>query len=229
MLADPTSFDVAVTTYEMVTSAHFGAALSHTITWRLLVLDEGHKIKNEETRVANAMRHVACESSCCSSSLYPLYALPSKRRRTGLPHVLLVITSEPTRSSVHINDVLYTVISCIFPRCVLWMQEPVRMRCCCTPWGGCGARPLFSLCLHMCRRQHVLLLTGTPLQNNLHELYALLNFLYPDVFTDSTPFDNAFDLVHHKARAPGRWKTLPGVEHRPACTEPSRDAMNNCS
>lgn len=44
----------------------------------------------------------------------------------------------------------------------------------------------------------MLLLTGTPLQNNLHELYALLNFLYPDVFTDASPFDNAFDLVHHK-------------------------------
>ena len=68
VLADPTSFDVAVTTYEMVTSAHFGAALSHTITWRLLVLDEGHKIKNEETRVANAMRHVACAR--CSNNPY---------------------------------------------------------------------------------------------------------------------------------------------------------------
>lgn len=29
---------------------------------------------------------------------------------------------------------------------------------------------------------HRLLITGTPLQNNLHELWALLNFLLPDVF-----------------------------------------------
>ena len=78
VLADPTSFDVAVTTYEMVTSAHFGAALSHTITWRLLVLDEGHKIKNEETRVANAMRHVACAcalSQCLKQSCHLVAAL----------------------------------------------------------------------------------------------------------------------------------------------------------
>ena len=27
-----------------------------------------------------------------------------------------------------------------------------------------------------------------------HELYALLNFLYPDVFTDARPFDKAFNL-----------------------------------
>jgi len=41
---------------------------------------------------------------------------------------------------------------------------------------------------------HRLLLTGTPLQNNLHELWALLNFLLPDVFGDSDAFDSWFDV-----------------------------------
>lgn len=38
-----------------------------------------------------------------------------------------------------------------------------------------------------------LLITGTPLQNNLHELWALLNFLLPDVFNSSDDFDNWFN------------------------------------
>jgi SWI/SNF-related matrix-associated actin-dependent regulator of chromatin subfamily A member 5 len=37
-----------------------------------------------------------------------------------------------------------------------------------------------------------LLLTGTPLQNNLHELWALLNFLLPELFESSERFDNFF-------------------------------------
>uniref|UniRef100_A0A7R9YFY7 Chromatin-remodeling complex ATPase chain n=1 Tax=Pinguiococcus pyrenoidosus TaxID=172671 RepID=A0A7R9YFY7_9STRA len=39
-----------------------------------------------------------------------------------------------------------------------------------------------------------LLITGTPLQNNLHELWALLNFLLPDVFASADQFDEWFDL-----------------------------------
>ncbi|GMF22877.1 unnamed protein product [[Candida] boidinii] len=38
-----------------------------------------------------------------------------------------------------------------------------------------------------------LLITGTPLQNNLHELWALLNFILPDVFGDNETFDEWFE------------------------------------
>ena len=38
-----------------------------------------------------------------------------------------------------------------------------------------------------------ILITGTPLQNNLHELWALLNFLLPDVFDSSDAFNSWFN------------------------------------
>lgn len=38
--------------------------------------------------------------------------------------------------------------------------------------------------------KHRLLLTGTPLQNNVHELWALLNFIAPDIFYDAEKFES---------------------------------------
>jgi SNF2 family DNA or RNA helicase len=40
---------------------------------------------------------------------------------------------------------------------------------------------------------HRLLLTGTPLQNNLEELWALLNFLLPNIFNSSEDFSQWFN------------------------------------
>ena len=96
-----TNFDVVVTTYEMASSANMKTVLCHRIHWRYLVLDEGHRIKNEKTN-------------------------------------------------------LYERLSVV-------------------------------------KAQRKLLLTGTPLQNNLHELWALLHFLHPETFTSSAAFDRAFD------------------------------------
>ncbi|KAJ9455553.1 ISWI chromatin-remodeling complex ATPase ISW2 [Diplonema papillatum] len=45
------------------------------------------------------------------------------------------------------------------------------------------------------RSTNRLLLTGTPLQNNLKELWALLNFLLPTLFRDATDFDQWFDAA----------------------------------
>ncbi|XP_043673996.1 lymphoid-specific helicase-like isoform X2 [Vespula pensylvanica] len=39
-----------------------------------------------------------------------------------------------------------------------------------------------------------LLLTGTPLQNNLAELWSLLNFLLPDIFNDLAVFESWFNI-----------------------------------
>jgi SNF2 family DNA or RNA helicase len=48
-LMDVDTYDVALTTYEMVNSANYYFSRVH---WRHVVLDEGHRIKNEETLVS---------------------------------------------------------------------------------------------------------------------------------------------------------------------------------
>ncbi|CAM8996032.1 unnamed protein product [Rhodiola kirilowii] len=42
--------------------------------------------------------------------------------------------------------------------------------------------------------ENKLLLTGTPLQNNLSELWSLLNFILPDIFSSHAEFESWFDL-----------------------------------
>ncbi|KAK3280168.1 hypothetical protein CYMTET_11985, partial [Cymbomonas tetramitiformis] len=54
-----------------------------------------------------------------------------------------------------------------------------------------------KLCSTLARIQSPfrLLLTGTPLQNNMHELYALLSYILPDVFTDASVFEAGYSEV----------------------------------
>lgn len=51
-----------------------------------------------------------------------------------------------------------------------------------------------SVVLRTLKCNNRLLITGTPLQNNLHELWALLNFLVPELFHDSEQFDDWFRM-----------------------------------
>jgi SWI/SNF-related matrix-associated actin-dependent regulator of chromatin subfamily A member 5 len=92
-------YDVIITTYEVIRSKFWSYRLSR-ILWHSLVLDEGHRIKNELTDAAHT----------CS----------------------------------------------------------------------------------LLRARFRLILTGTPVQNNMHESWALLNFLNPRVFTVSKTFDETF-------------------------------------
>ena len=51
-----------------------------------------------------------------------------------------------------------------------------------------------SVVLRTLKCNNRLLITGTPLQNNLHELWALLNFLLPELFHDAEQFDDWFKI-----------------------------------
>ncbi|OMJ71951.1 hypothetical protein SteCoe_29714 [Stentor coeruleus] len=95
----PGKFDVCITSYEGINLCH---STLKKFTWKFLIIDEAHKIKNDESNLSQLIRKLGT-----------------------------------------INR---------------------------------------------------LLITGTPLQNNLHELWSLLNFLLPDLFASSSDFDEWFNL-----------------------------------
>ncbi|XP_073276124.1 probable chromatin-remodeling complex ATPase chain [Primulina huaijiensis] len=53
---------------------------------------------------------------------------------------------------------------------------------------------LLSKTMRLFSTNYRLLITGTPLQNNLHELWALLNFLLPEIFSSAETFDQWFQI-----------------------------------
>lgn len=53
---------------------------------------------------------------------------------------------------------------------------------------------LLSKTMRIYNTNYRLLITGTPLQNNLHELWALLNFLLPEIFSSAETFDEWFQI-----------------------------------
>lgn len=53
---------------------------------------------------------------------------------------------------------------------------------------------LLSKTMRLYKTNYRLLITGTPLQNNLHELWSLLNFLLPEIFSSAETFDEWFQI-----------------------------------
>jgi SWI/SNF-related matrix-associated actin-dependent regulator of chromatin subfamily A member 5 len=102
-LADPSAFDVAVTTYEMVKSDSFASALQSRIVWRTLILDEGQRAKNEQAQLAKALR--AVRRRCCvlltgtlmQNNMHELWVRGAVLLRACI--ACIVLTSIPTSVS----------------------------------------------------------------------------------------------------------------------------------
>ncbi|KFB51778.1 AGAP010699-PA-like protein [Anopheles sinensis] len=59
---------------------------------------------------------------------------------------------------------------------------------------GKNEHTLFPRALRLCNIQGMIMLTGTPIHNNLHELWALLNLLMPLFFDSADNFDSWFKV-----------------------------------
>lgn len=100
-LRDLRDFDIVVTTYEILVSE--AVYFKRKYVWTAVIIDEGHRLKNEKSQLSDKLRVVPCLGK--------------------------------------------------------------------------------------------VILTGTPLQNNLRELWAMLHYLAPDIFSNPKPFEEGFDLV----------------------------------
>ncbi|GAB1735758.1 hypothetical protein NU219Hw_g5104t1 [Hortaea werneckii] len=83
-----------------------------------------------------------------------------------------------------------------------WMKRAFAWRYVCLDEGHKikNESSQMASALQSLQAEYRLLLTGTPLQNNLKEMWALLHWLYPEVFTPDTAgrFKEAFDLTNGK-------------------------------
>lgn len=119
---------------------------------------------------------------CPSVKTFPYFG--SKEEREGLRHELL----SKNKWDVCITTYQVALSDQSYLRRIKWqyfvIDEGHRIK---------NENTLLAKAVRKFYSRNRLLLTGTPLQNNLHELWALLNFLLPDVFDSSEDFDEWFD------------------------------------
>lgn len=137
-------FDVCVTSFEMAIKEK--TALRR-FSWRYIIIDEAHRIKNENSLLSKTMR---------------LFSTNYRLLITGTPLQVLAL-----------SYCWIFVYWCFLAKLFLIVRNTLS----CT-----SLLVLFYLMFSL------------YMQNNLHELWALLNFLLPEVFSSAETFDEWFQI-----------------------------------
>jgi len=123
-----------------------------------------------------------------------------KSRKYGGKKVISLDTDSEDEDDVGVDLVVTTYDS--FKAEQAWFKKAFVWRYCVLDEGHTVKNhdSLISKSLQGLKAEYRLILTGTPLQNNLSELWSLLHWLYPEVFVSTTNelFDNSFNLSKGK-------------------------------
>ncbi|KAL8831090.1 MAG: hypothetical protein Q9170_005440 [Blastenia crenularia] len=134
-----------------------------------------------------------------------LYGQETKRhkakrndRMTKAGKIVIDIDAQPETENEIGVDLVVTTYECFqaehswFKRAFIWkyviLDEGHKIK---------NNQTQISRALQALSAEYRLILTGTPLHNNMLELWGLLHWLYPEIFTEKTAeaFKNAFDLT----------------------------------
>lgn len=118
------------------------------------------------------------------------------RRNASRKHTISLDTDSDNEEDVGVDLVVTTYES--FKSEQAWFKKAFIWRYVVLDEGHTvkNHESLVSRSLQGMNAEYRLILTGTPLQNNLSELWSLLHWLYPEVFADNTNelFDKSFNL-----------------------------------
>lgn len=162
-------FDALITTFEMVLS---DCPELREISWRCVIIDEAHRLKNRNCKLLDSLKMLDLVSGAVSDF---------RVNKTDISDILVFTTISSLFFHVltlfvsHLLCYFFPTSKCLvvhncFPLCFLSVIIFI----------------LFVFCCFY--QEHKVLLTGTPLQNTVEELFSLLHFLEPAQFPSETEF-----------------------------------------
>ena len=193
-------FPVVVTSYEIVIA---DSKLLQRYKWKYVVVDEGHRLKNFNCKLLRELRQIPVDnkllltgvtgSLLSSAFIISVTAWTHVRHFASLHKVLerhervspLVVLAPHTYHCVACFSYL---IQCSVKVCAHFVVVSYCTKLFCSPNSG-STKHISNASLMRCSDN-----AGTPLQNNLSELWSLLNFLLPDIFADLANFESWFDF-----------------------------------
>ena len=161
---------VLLTSYEILMSAHDMPLLSR-IPWHYLIVDEGHRLKNGACKLNACLRQYSTKHRLLltgqCSVIQPLWLLSCVGSVLGAMSCKALCGKD---QSMVIETHGAVCLGVFTMPCLVTQNE-------------CGLK--FFWC------------AGTPVQNKLDELWSLLNFLMPALFSSSEDFQRWFGVDCH--------------------------------